>query len=288
MIRKHTLHISFFAIFFLASCDAISDSEGGENYPLFIPIIEISELNALNERYHAENYDLICSTLNEYGFTGFSRVLFEGGENPCFSKPIIRKELVYSDSLLVIAKNSLVKNTEFTNVSKVEDLKLKEVLSLQGCTICEGPDINSVPLEWKFTFESQIVNDVIVSDSEIVVYVDHYGVNRIWGNWLPIIDPGFVDYGSEYALEKVIGMNLSYLNDVGEWAEQEVSYNDVIKPPKMRFSIINNQNVAEVHKVWEVSILKYQTKEIGWQISISTVTGDILETKAMYQVSNFL
>lgn len=281
MISKLSKYKIFVVCLILLSCDAISEDEVTKDYPVFIPLLTGSELIELNEKYHDENNGLICSTLNEFGFTGFSRVLFENGENPCLSREIVRSELLYSDVLMEQAKNALVKNSEFTNVYEVYDLNLKDVISLQGCTICEGPDINNVPLEWKFSFSPQTVNDVLVSDSEIVVYVGHKGVNRIWGNWWPVKDPGFVDYGSNYAIESVIGMNLSYTNNEGQVVQQEVSKEDIAGEPKLRFEIIRVEDGGEIHKVWQISILKKNSTEIGWLISLSTVSGNVIETKTM-------
>ncbi len=264
----------------LANCESISDPEIDEEYPVFIPTLERQTLEELNSRYHQENDNLICSTLNEYGFTGFSRVLFPNDENPCLSRDEVKIELQYSDEILQLAKNTVAKNAEYTGVTDPTSLKIKEMISLDGCTICEGQDINNVPLQWKFTFENQFVNGVPVENTSVVVYVDANGVNRIWGNWYPDIeDPGFVDVGSNAAKESVIGLKVRYANEQNQIFEQEIKSEHVIDEVELEYNLIEKEGGAEIHKTWKISVLQEDTSEIRWFVYISTVTGEILKTE---------
>lgn len=259
----------------------MSPEEKKEAYPVLIEKIELPELVNLNETYHEQNNGLICSTLNEYGLTGFSRVLFPNNVNPCLNRIEVKQELKYDNSYLDLVKESLVFNSEYTGVTDSRFLSTKEISSLEGCTICEGPDINNVPLQWKFVFQPQQINGIEVSNTEIVVFMDVNGVNRIWGNWYNAVDPGFIEYGSNHARNAVIGLRLRYANERNQMFEQEILPHHIKENPLLRFTQIEVEAGLEIHKVWEVNLLQENTDIVRWKALISTVNGEILDTKVL-------
>jgi hypothetical protein len=274
---------AYLLIFFCAlyiGCESLSPDAIIEDYPVFIERMEFSDLQALNDVYHQKNDNLICSTLNEYGLTGFSRVLFSNDINPCLNRSEVKKELTYSDGLLELAKQTLVDNSEFTGVLNKEDLILESSISLNGCTICEG-DINNVPLQWKFTFQPQLINGIEVDDTNILVYVDVNGVNRIWGNWYPVVDPGFVEFGSSDALDSVLGLKVRYSNAMNQIFEQEIATEHISGQPELRYSTVKVEKGLEIHKVWIIKVMQENTTQVRWNILISTVDGQILESKLL-------
>lgn len=280
IIKKHAF-LLLLALTLFFGCDSLSQEEKVEDYPVFIEQIAPSNLETLNERYHQGNNGLICSTLNEYGFTGFSRVLFPNGVNPCLERKELKQELPYSNNLLLQTKWQLVENSAYTGVTNISELVTKEIISLDGCTICEGKDINNVPLQWKFTFQPQYKNNIEVVGSEIVVYVDAQGVNRIWGNWYPAVDPGFIEFGSISAVEKMIGKRLSYADEDNQVFELVILKEHIAGNPELRFVTIDVNEGMEIHKVWVINILKEDENELRWQSYISTITGEILDVRLL-------
>lgn len=280
VIRKEIIYLFIFFTACLWGCDSLSIDEKVDEYPVIIERLTISDLQVLNQKYHEKNNNLICSTLNEYGFTGYSRVLFPDNVNPCLSRNELKKEIPFSNSLLYLAKEVLEENAEYTGVEVTESLVLEDITSLNGCTICEG-DINSVPLQWKFTFQPQVINDIEVMDSEILVYMDMNGVNRIWGNWFPVTDPGFVEFGSVAAKEKALGMKVRYANAKNQIFEQEIAQEHLSGEPELKFVPIEIEERLEIHKAWVFNVLQENTQEVRWNIFISTVTGDVLKVKLL-------
>jgi hypothetical protein len=278
-----TLRVSIFIIstILLLGCDSLPLEENEAEYPLIIEKIPFTQLEQLNNQYYENNNGQICSTLNEFGLTGFSRVLFPDNVNPCVNRQLLREELLYSDNLLDQVKHQLQRNAIYTGVYHPEQLVLDNVISLDGCTICEGPDINNVPLQWKFTFQPQKVNGLEVSGTDIVVYIDRDGVNRIWGNWFEVVDPGFVEFGSNNAKEKLVGMSLYYSTDKNQIFEQEVGREEILDEAKLKFSPIETEKGLEIHKVWVIDVLQENTSHIKWNVFISTVTGEILATEVL-------
>ncbi|MBO6621495.1 MAG: hypothetical protein JJ892_01285 [Balneola sp.] len=280
MIRNKVayLFICFTAI--LPGCESLSLNDKVDEYPVIIERLNISDLEILNQKYHEKNNKQICSTLNEYGFTGYSRVLFPDNVNPCLNRNELKQEIPFNNDLLIQGKQILKENSEFTGVESTESLVLKDITSLNGCTICEG-DINSVPLQWKFTFQPQVINDIEVMDSEILVYMDKNGVNRIWGNWFPVTDPGFVDFGSVAAKEKTLGMKVRYADSMNRVFEQHITENHISGEIELKFVAIQIDERLEVHKVWVFNILQENTEDVRWNIFISTVSGEVLKVKLL-------
>jgi hypothetical protein len=76
MAKKH-LFITFILIAFYG-CDVFNIDENAAVYPSKLAKLEMEELIELNQKFQTQN-DNICSTLNEYGLTGYSTVLFDEG-----------------------------------------------------------------------------------------------------------------------------------------------------------------------------------------------------------------
>ncbi|MFA5669106.1 MAG: hypothetical protein WC967_07670 [Balneolaceae bacterium] len=258
------------------SCD-LSPIEETELYPATIQALDSTELLELNRIYQKKNNDYICSTLNEFGFTGFSRVLFVDGKSPCDTKTIPKIELPYSDELLDRAREAIVFNSEFTNVRNSWQLVLKEVLPLYDCTICEEPLINSVITQWRFTFENQTKDNIEVYDTEISVYVDALGVNRIWGNWHEIYAPDFIEVGYVTAKEKLIGKTLSYEDENGEVIQQEITATDLGENPYKKYVPAVNNNTLQLHLCWVIEISLHSTDEVKWKEFVDVKSGEIVK-----------
>lgn len=244
----------------------------------------MSELLELNQEYHQRNEDAICSTLNEYGLTGFSRILFPNDVNPCLTKPVVRIELPFSESIVEQAKQSLVNNSDYTEVDDPMDLEVSELLALNGCTICEGPDINNVPIEWKVSFQVQKVNNISVEDTEITVYVDALGVNRIWGNWYVVNDPGLPVVGYIEARQNMEGITLFYQTVQGQIMEQKIELEQIEEIPEMIFSPITADDLLEIRKCWLFTVTNSNTGEAQWKVYKDIITGDIVKVEVLEDI----
>lgn len=283
-LKYYGLAILFFSTI---SCDGLVLSELPE-YPSKIEPLGLVELDQLNKTYQSENNDHMCSTLNEYGFTGFSRILFPNDENPCLSKEVVRVEISNSDSLIQVAKEILLKNQVYTNVSDTSSLELLEVTALPGCTICEGPDVNSVPIEWKITFFDQEMNGVTIRDSEITVFIDADGVNRIWGNWYPEFEaPGLINIGYIEAQRLLVGWEFDMTNYTGRDELFIVNNEHTKEQPVLEFSSYINDGILELRKTWKVFI-SYPDEEFdGWVAYVDVIDGLLLEIETSSSNRNF-
>lgn len=262
------------------SCDAVVLNELSD-YPNKIEPLGLLELDELNKTYQSENNNYICSTLNEFGFTGFSRVLFPNDINPCLSKEVVRVELNNSDSLVIVAKEALLQNKLYTNVADTSILTVSEVTPLPGCTICEGPDVNSVPIEWKISFSTQQLGGINVRESEISVFIDANGVNRIWGNWYPDFQaPGLINIGYIEAQRLLIGWEFNMSSFTGENETFVVTEEHITEIPVLEFLPFKNEGFLELRKTWKVFI-SYPGEEFdGWVANVDVIDGLLLEIEA--------
>ncbi len=242
----------------------------------------------LNARYHAENEDYICSTLNEFGYSGFSRVLFPNDINPCLNREEVRVELSNSDTLVSVAKRALLKNQEFTLVSDTTELVVDEITPLYGCTICEGPDINSVPIEYKISFMPQSYDGVEVNNSKITVFVDSIGVNRIWGNWFPEFEvPGLINIGYLEAQNMLLDWEINMEPYTGVDSIFTVQPKHLQEQPEFEFYPFVKEGVLELRKTWRVNIQFDDNTFEGWYANIDVIDGLFLAIEAVNAESEF-
>lgn len=281
---QRILLFSLFGVLFLAgiSCNLLTAEEPELDYPATYPVIDFSDLQQMNENYQSANDNQICSTLNKYGFTGFSELFFEDSESPCADREIVRKEMKYSDTLITTAKRSILKNEEYTGVHDTSLLQVKESMPLYGCTICEGPDVNNVPVEWKITFENQKIDTLELTDTEIVVFIDAEGVNRIWGNWYPdIVIPDFVNYGYMDVQEGMVGWEIDMRSYTGKPEIYTIEVEDLQRRPQKVLLPLENEdrNYLEIRYCWAVPV-DYQGDEFeGWWAYVDIEEGLLVQLK---------
>ncbi len=242
----------------------------------------------LNARYQAENREHICSTLNEFGYSGFSRVLFPDDINPCLERSEVRVELSDPDTLISVAKRVVVKNQEFTLVTDSTELVIDEVTPLYGCTICEGPDINSVPIEYKISFMPQTYDGVEVNGSKITVFVDSIGVNRIWGNWFPEFEvPGLINIGYLEAQNMLVGWEINMEPYTGADSIFVVEQKHLQEQPEFEFYPFVNEGVLELRKTWRVNIRFEDNTFEGWNANIDVIDGLFLAIEPVNAEAEF-
>ena len=286
MTLKH-LFITFIFISFYG-CDVFNIGENAAVYPSQLEKLEMEELIELNDKFQTQNEN-ICSTLNEYGLTGYSTVLFDGELSPCLYREPVRIELSEPDTLLPIAKEALISNSEFTGVSTMEDLVLLEVEPLYGCINCEDPNPDSRILEWKFVFDNQRISGLEVYDSSITVFVDANGVNRIWGNWFeqPII-PARANFLPEEIADNLEGQTLNWTENEEEYQQTIISDQLNLPEEKTIIPFENEENnKLELRVGWKIEVPNENIPFGGWVIIADIIEGRILEVNKIIQINDF-
>lgn len=173
-------------LWLLSSCDVFTLEEG-VIYPTKYKELDIKKVLLLNEEYQSLNDNHICSTLNEFGFTGYSELLFENGVSPCASRPDVLVAMNEPDTLDAYVQSVILRNGKFTGVQDENNLALLAIEPYIVKPINEGPGVGSEIISWRLIYENQSENSVNIPSTQIEVIVDAKGVNRIWGNHYPEI-----------------------------------------------------------------------------------------------------
>lgn len=265
-------------------------SDEALEYPTVYSRVELGELEALNAEYHELNNGRLCSTLNEFGFTGFSEILFVNGQNPCerTNRDVVRIEMTNTDTLLSAAKRVLYKNRKFTGVQDVNQLKLKSMSPQPGCINCGRPDEYSANIEWSLTFQNQYVDSAEVLGTEITVFLDALGVNRIWGNWYANFkSPDFINFGYVDVQEEMTGMEINMQPYIGEDTTYVIQAQDFQEiPTKVHYPREkDNGNELEIRTCWAIPI-QYRLDETfpGWIAYIDIKEGILIDLISRFSV----
>ena len=265
------------------ACDMLTISDEALEYPTVYSKIELGELEALNQDYQELNNGRLCSTLNEFGFTGFSEILFVNGQNPCERRfrDVIRIEMTNTDTLLSAAMRVLYMNREYTGVQDPNQLKLKSMSPQPGCINCGEVDEYSANIEWSLTFENQYVDSAEVLGTEIVVFLDALGVNRIWGNWYPDFKtPDFINFGYVDVQEEMTGMEIDMEPYTGQDTTYIVQAQDFQEiPTKVHYPRErDNGNELEIRTCWAIPI-QYGMNETfpGWMAYVDIEEGILVD-----------
>lgn len=286
-MAKTNLFISILLLF-AAGCDVYNLDENAPAYPSQLNKLEMGELIELNEKFQSDNEN-ICSTLNEYGLTGYSTVLFDGESSPCTDRERVPIELTEPDTLLPVAVETLVSNSEFTGVSGEDDPVLIEMVPLRGCINCEDPDSDTQIIEWKFIFDNQRMMGLEVYDTSITVYVDANGVNRIWGNWFgqPVI-PARANFLPDEIAENLDGQTLNW-SENGEEYRQTITADALILPDEKTIIPFENEesNKLELRVGWKIEVPNEDTPFGGWIILVDSIDGRILIVDKHIKLNHF-
>jgi hypothetical protein len=268
----------------ITSCDLLTVDEDAKSYPTVYSPLERSTVEEMNASYQAANNHHICSTLNVYGFTGFSELFFVDGESPCVNRPVVRIEMTNTDTLEQAAKKALLLNSAYTGVTDTTRLILTNMEPLPGCIICEGPSENRVNIEWKLTYANQRVDTVRVLDTEITVFIDAEGVNRIWGNWFTDFKiPEFVNYGYKDVESGMVGWQIDMRTYTGDESIYTVKAEDITqRPQKVHLQVVDKDTGnLELRTCWSVSIGYSENDAFaGWNAYIDTEEGFLVKLEA--------
>lgn len=268
------------AVLITAACTLVNLDEENSIYPTRISPLDITTLQQRNTEYHELNNNRLCSTLNEYGFTGFSRVLFPNDENPCLTREVVRVELVETDTLVSFAKRVLLDNQIYTGVFDTTALELVESQALFGCTICEGPDINNVIIEWKVSFAAQRVDSLRLEGTGLTVFIDAEGANRIFGNWYPdFFNPERPNFDFTEARNSLIGFEVNVTDDDVQ-LQFNVEDEDLSLLERMALRTMQREGKLEFRRGWLITIDHPQREGAGWTAFVDVIDGQLLSLDA--------
>ena len=252
--------IVFFLICFLISCsDTTSSSEDNQDekhqYATILTPIPSDSLNILQAEFDSLNNNRIVTILNQYGLTGS-----EDRYHPW------ELNIISENQALHLAKEALLLNSKFTNVSD------SSALFLRGTNKFDEGN------RWKIVFEAQVYNSYKVVYSEINVWVHGGETYRIAGFWFSSINIPLVDNISpDVAKESIVGEQITYYSSSGTPVIFTVAEESIIdSTEKVIFPYKNNDNL-ELRVVWKIGIKLDEFDDFNaWDLYLDTSTGEIV------------
>jgi len=160
---------------------------------------------------------------------------------------------------------------------------------LLGCINCEDQNNDSQIIEWKFVFDNQRLNGLEVYDSSITVFMDAYGVNRIWGNWYkqPHI-PARANFLPEEIADILEGQTLTWTED-GEEYRYTITKDSLSLPDEKIIIPYENteNNKLELRAGWKMKIVNESIPFGGWIILADKIEGRILKVDKLIKSNGF-
>jgi hypothetical protein len=239
MIRSaHVPASTFFAVLIgLLACDLGGSS--ASTYPTTLRALPKAQLEGRIAQYHRNNDHEICSRLNEFGLT-----IGEG----CLSPERIPDDALGRKDAVDMAKQALVRNEQYTNVSAEAKLRLKEAVPLDNAGKPEGA-------EWQVRFKEQRIEGKRVHDTRIIVWLTASGVYRIGGHWYQNVTFPDDPISRPKALESALGYQITYSG----WGGRDtltVSEEHLPSSDEVNVSVLPDREgeTVKLRVIWELSL----------------------------------
>jgi hypothetical protein len=121
-----------------------------------------------------------------------------------------------------------------------------------------------------------------VPGTEIIVFLDALGVNRIWGNWYPEFKvPEFVSFEYLDVQEGIVGWQIDMRNYTGEETIYTVQEQDVTERPYKVYLPVENEEGLQIRTCWAVPISNSTNENFkGWLAYVDIKEGFLVDLVA--------
>lgn len=249
---------------FTVGCEDSVDSvdsfyqEGDSNYPTVLYPLSEKAIQQLQTEFDSLNHSRICSKINKYGFIGNDTYHRAYQDIP-----------ISKDSALILAVNTLIKNSKFVNVDSKEKLLAGNYKITQ---------LNSEGTGWRIMFGPQIYNGFELPLT--FIYVRLYGNEpySISGHWYTnIYIPARFKINEEAAKDKVVGEKIKWYGVDGSPREFIVTSESISSKIIKTIIPVEGMDSIELRVIWKIPIIIFPNGGIGWHIFLDVMTGEIIE-----------
>lgn len=260
---KHKISILIFIplllIFAFYSCKenlVTSDEESDLKYPTILYPLSEEKIQQLQNEFDTLNDYKICSKINKYGFIGNDRY------NRVYQNvPIDR------DSALILAINTLLKNSKYVNI------KDSATLISNGYNIIQG---NAESTRWKIIFGPQIYNGFELPFTWLHIWIYGNEPYAITGHWYSnIYIPSKYKIDTEKAKEKVAGQKIIWYDIAGNPQEYIVTDESISADISKTIYPVEKGSSIELRVTWKIPI-KFFSNDVGWHIYLDVMDGEIV------------
>ncbi len=280
-MRKYSLLIVLALVGWSLSCDAPldpqkddqSDQTDYNSYATTYYPLSYGDLQAAKTEYNRINGDQVCSSLDQYGWPDGTRVCGE----------IIRKEITDEGRMITMAKETLLKNREFTEVTDTLGLVLSDSRGLNGCVKCDGSEGDIVNIGWRIIFDDQVYQGLEVYNTLFYLWMDTEKVYRIDGHWYPEIHiPELDQISPAKAQEFLIGTEIVWLSKTGDRQVYTVTSESFLEEVEKIVVPVRDEDSVELRVTWRLGIKGLSEDYPSWYIYVDTSAGETIRTVQLF------
>jgi hypothetical protein len=236
---------------------SIGEIEFLKNYPYKIYAKTTNEIAVLQAEFDSLNKNRICTVLDQFGFT----------DDAHCQEEIVEENLIDQKKIVSLVKSTLVKNSKFTNVLDTSDLKVNKF-----------DQVGISPFHNSIDFKEQVVEDLTIEESRIIVFFYGNYVYQIHGSWYPEIPIPPKEYGHSIfeAKYRIIGKKFEY----SCWTKGEltITWQSIMDEYTERciYPIISDSSI-EFRHVYRFTISRGNPQRPDFHIYVDIITGEIIK-----------
>lgn len=262
-MKKRIKYTCVIVLTVVASCDIFGpgSSQIDPKYPTSYPVLSLTILDSLNVLLTDINPPQYCGVLDSFGFTGEEICHRYNTGNP-----------IQKSTALRIARDALLRNQQFTNVTDTTQLAIFSTSSLFDDS------------EWTIEYTPQHYQDKRVLDTRLAVTVNSEGVLNIYNHWYPeIYLPESANFDSTDAKNIVIGNTLTYAGYSGAPNKFKITRASLTGHKTVQ-SIVPypTPDGLEMRLTWRVPV-SMNNGFPDWFIYVDVMTGEPVRTQQLFR-----
>jgi hypothetical protein len=231
--------------------------ENDPYYPTIVNKVSPDRLNTMRLDFANRNVYLMTS-LNEYGFCGYADDIIQAATPPVDST-------VTGPEAIEIAKEFLVRNSDFTGIKKADKLDFRRVEMMNGFW-----DGNK---GWHLNTADQRIDTIEMLNTSIMVNIRGKEVYYCVGNWFPdIYIPKKFNFNNAASKESLINMTVTHYGWSGPF--DVVITRESIQNSSTRLYVlpIEVNNHTELHLAWCINI----PQPVYFKIYVDVMTNEVI------------
>jgi hypothetical protein len=253
-MTKHLVKFLIVAFLFLGCEKTILYTD----YPTVINKLSAETLNQSRLTFSANNNFLI-SSLSEFGFCGFADDILNADSPPALL-PLTESEAIE------VARNFIARNPSTTGVSKIDELTFYQKSF--------STDYADGGTGWNLKSFYQMVDNIEVMYSEIIIGIKNREVQYCIGNWFPdIYIPKKFNFNQEEAKKALVNKTVSHFTFGGDQYNVTISEADLDKSTiKLKILPVTTDTRIELRVSWQLNI----PGPVFYIIYVDVMTGEVI------------
>lgn len=241
---KNLLTTCILATYILAGCSKgdIGTYEGhiiNTNYPTTYHSLPTDSYNALKTEYLKDKDSCFETSLNAFGFCGYSNSYSFNCTQNCKSISQANAKKMLMDFLQT--------NKKYTGIMDTSQARINAFYAFGKSYQCNTTDSSL----WNINLKNQVVDGLEIENTGVYVRLDNNGIKNITGNWYPVVTiPSKEVVSYDMAKMKLLGKEVDFLC----WTPIHIKIDTNTKwteplQRKIIYPLVKDKSI-ELHVVW--------------------------------------